>query len=296
MQNRQIDMIGAAFGLGGKYHEPYFAVQTLEDRGLIKTLQQRAPTIQWSCRLTESPPDVKQIGYPNRVEAVWAFNGILVEKIITSVSQHHFPIVIGGDHTIAIGTWSGVVSALDAFQEFGLIWIDAHMDAHTPQTTESQALCGMPVAVLMGYGETLLTKLHQARAKLDPRHIVLIGVRSFEAGEAELLKQLNVTVYFMSDVKKSGFQAVFEKAIAQVTKGTKGFGISIDLDAFDPIFAPGVGYPEPDGLEPKDVLTALKSLKENSNFKALEIAEYNPQKDIDYKTVQLIENLIECLL
>lgn len=296
MKNHKIDLIGVAFGLGGRFYDPFFAVQTLEARELIKALQKKIPSIDWTCKLTEKNNDSGSLSYSKRVEACAEFNALLAERLITSVSQHHFPIVIGGDHTVAIGTWSGVVNALNAFEEFGLIWIDAHMDAHTPQTTESFAICGMPVAILMGYGESSLIHLQNFQPKLNPRHVVLIGVRSFESGEAQLLKKLNVTVYDMTDIKKQGFKAVFEKAVEQVTQGTKGFGISIDMDAFDPQFAPGVSYPEPNGLNPEPVISALKVLKEDPRFKAIEITEYNPRQDKAYQTATLVQHLIESVL
>ena len=129
-------------------------------------------------------------------------------------------------------------------------------------------------------------------AKLNPAHVVLIGVRSFESGEEELLKNLNVKIYYMNEIKERGLEEVFSEAIKIVTQGTKGFGISLDLDAIDPIEAPGVGTPEPNGLKAQEVLSALSTLKHNKNFKAFEIAEYNPTLDINHKTAALIQQCI----
>ncbi|MFI4938705.1 MAG: arginase [Candidatus Berkiellales bacterium] len=293
-----IELIAAPLGWGAQLHEAEWGIQALNDYGLFNALEPLGKMTTWAHQVNPATAYSagKKLSYAQRVEEVAFFAQHLSEVVKTSLLDQHCPLVIGGDHAIAIGTWSGVVNALNAEQEFGLIWIDAHMDSHTPQTTPSQAIHGMPLAALMGYGEPTLINVGSVGAKLNPRHVVLIGVRSFEEGEAALLAKLNVKIYFMTEVKQRGFSAIFNDALNIVTNGTKGFGVSIDLDAFDPIQVPGVGTPAPDGIQPNEIYPSLTKLRKISQFKALEIAEHNPTQDSDHKTAKVIQKLIESLV
>lgn len=213
-----------------------------------------------------------------------------------TLKNNQLPVVIGGDHVVAAGTWAGVTHQLKAKEEFGLIWIDAHMDAHTMETTHSNALHGMPLAALLGFGEFSLVNVMEKGPILNPRHVCLIGIRSYEDGEAALLKRLGVRIYFIDEVEKRGFKAVLEEALQIVKNGTKGFGLSIDLDAFDPTEAPGVGSPALHGLKPNEVIPALSCVQNDLSLKALEIVEYNPDRDKDRKTLFLMRDLLLNLL
>lgn len=212
------------------------------------------------------------------------------------LNKGHFPAVIGGDHSIAVGTWAGVVQHYKAPQKFGLIWIDAHMDAHTMETTPSKAFHGMPLAALFGYGEASLVDLLEQGPILNPQHVCLIGVRSYEEGEEKLLKHLGVRIYYMEEIQERGFKVVLQEALKKVKKGTQGFGLSIDLDGFDPQDAPGVGTPEPYGLRAQQILPTLSHIQNDPAFKALEIVEYNPNRDKDGKTLHLMRDLLLHLL
>jgi arginase len=214
-----------------------------------------------------------------------------------AVENKNIPIIIGGDHASAVGTWSGVVSALDAHRHFGLIWLDAHMDSHTYETSHQGKWGGwwhgQPVSALLGYGLPSLTSLGGSTPKISPQHLSMIGIHSFEPAEAEFMKKHNIRVYFLDEVKQRGFKAVFEEALARATAGTTGFGMTIDLDGFCSEEAPGVGSPETDGMHSAEVLPIVKSLARHPSFKALEIAEFNPHNDKENKTCRLIEKIIE---
>lgn len=204
-----------------------------------------------------------------------------------SVASGAFPIVVGGDHSCAIGTWSGVTGALGARGNFGLIWIDAHMDAHTPETTESGNLHGMPLAVLMGLGEKPLVDIAGPGPCLDPRRVCLVGVRSFETGEAATLKRLGVRVFPMAEVHERGLAEVLAQALEIASDGTAGFGVSLDLDAIDPEEAPGVGLRVPDGLHGPTLLRGLKKICEHPALRAFEMVEFNPERDEENRTLDL---------
>jgi arginase len=205
------------------------------------------------------------------------------------------PVVVGGDHSCAIGTWKGVASALRARGPLGLIWIDAHMDAHTPQTTPSGALHGMPLASLLGYGDKRLTSLGRG-VQLLPKHVCLIGVRSFESGEAALLRRLGVRVFFMPEVVRRGLTAVMREALDIATTGTAGFGVTLDLDALDPRDAPGVGSPVKGGIRAAELSTALASIQGHPALAGVEIVEYNPQRDRNGVTANVAAGLLEAVL
>lgn len=199
--------------------------------------------------------------------------------------------VIGGDHSCAIGTWSGLSHSLRDTGPMGLIWVDAHMDSHTPETTESGNIHGMPLATLLGYGDTLLTSIGDSKPKILPEHVCLIGIRSFEEDEAKLLASLNVSVMTMNEVNDIGMDAAIKEALRIVKNGTCGFGISIDVDGFDPVDAPGTGIHEANGLHADDFLRAISQCRED--LLGVEIAEYDPNRDIDDKTQTLIIDILE---
>lgn len=291
MQSKAKEVIGASFGWGAGLKETELGPQVLKQLDSLNTKP-------WRTLLKANIPYSadKMLSYEERLIQVEEFAIRLAEQVIASVPMH-VPIVLGGDHSIAIGTWSAMVSAKNAQGNFGLIWIDAHMDSHTPQTTLSYNIHGMPLAVLLGHGESRLVNLGIPGAKLNPAHVVLIGVRSFEPGEEKLLKSLNVTIHYMDEVNKRGFKAVFEEAVKQVSDKTNGFGVSIDIDAFDPTIAPGTGAPEPNGiLEVDAVVNGLIAIKDNEKFTALEIVEFDPTRDKNQKTVQVVEKLVNALL
>ncbi len=291
MPSKAKELIGASFGWGAGLKETEMGPQVLKQLGSLNTKP-------WRTFLKANIPYSadKMLSYEERLTQVEDFACRLAEQVV-ACEPMHVPIVLGGDHSIAIGTWSGMVSAKNAQGNFGLIWIDAHMDSHTPQTTPSYNIHGMPLAVLLGHGDSRLVNVGLPGAKLNPAHVVLIGVRSFEPGEEKLLKSLNVTIYYIDDVNKRGFKTVFEEAVKKVSDKTNGFGVSLDIDAFDPTIAPGTGAPEPNGILDVDaVVDGLISIKDNEKFTALEIVEFDPTRDQNSKTSQLVVKLVSAIL
>jgi len=290
-----ITFIGVACGWGAQIRETEKGPITLYKSEILSSLP-----FSWTWKETLFPLKLAQDIYippgPLTVPYIEDICKRTGFSVMDSLQKGQFPVVIGGDHSIAMGTWAGVTQALKIQQKFGLIWVDAHMDSHTMETTPSKAYHGMPLAALLGYGDSSLVNLLGEGPTLSPQHVCLIGVRSFEAGEASLLKRLGVRIYYMEDVQKKGFKNVFQEALQYIKKETQGFGISIDLDAFDPEEAPGVGVPEPYGLRAQEVLPALSILQNDRHFKALELMEFNPDLDKDGKTLQLMRELLIHLL
>jgi len=214
------------------------------------------------------------------------------DRVLSTLKDNSFPFVLGGDHSIAVGTWSALKTHLN--QDFGLIWIDAHLDAHTPDTSPSQARHGMPLAALLGYGDAELITLGSNVPKLKPENIVIMGARSFEEGEFELLTRLNVRIMHMDEIFHRGFDTCFQEALTLVTSGNKAFGVSFDIDGFDASIVPGTGTPEPGGLD-ETILVTLNNLLNHDKLVAFELVEFNPRKDKNSATLKLIWKLVSTL-
>lgn len=235
----------------------------------------------------------KEDSLPYTLEAVRR----LSDYVLFSVRDGYVPIVIGGDHSSAIGTWSGVTEATRSAGNFGLVWLDAHLDSHTYETSFQGKWGGwwhgQPVSAITGHGLAALREVGGPHRKIDPRHLTLIGPHSFEELERQFVEREKIHVDYLEDVQRRGFKACFEDALSRAMTGTDGFGLTIDLDAFQPDDSPGVGAAEDKGLAASEVLPAIKSIGRHPDFRGLEIAEFNPHQDKLNKTRQLIENIIE---
>lgn len=201
-------------------------------------------------------------------------------------------VVIGGDHSCAIGTWSGVSEAMRPFGALGLIWIDAHMDMHVPETTHSGAVNGMPVAALLGHGAPELIDLAGGRSAIDPRHVCLVGARSFEPEEIVFARKHGVRVIDMDEVTHRGVADALAEARAIAGGADAGFGVSLDLDAFDSVDAPGVGTPVPGGIRAHEFLDLWPDYIRDPACRGVEIVEYNPSRDQGERTIQLLGTLV----
>ncbi len=209
-------------------------------------------------------------------------------------AQGRFFFSFGGDHSSAIGMWSGVAHALRKQGDLGLLWIDAHMDSHTFETTETGNIHGMPLAALMGYGEKKLTQISDLLPKCKPEHVALVGIRNYEKGEAELIEKLKVKTYFMEEVKERGIKEVMREALEVVSYNTAGYGISFDLDSIDPEYIKAVGTPVAGGIHPDEMLSFFSTLKKNPPL-AFEFVEYNPSLDPKLETAKFIQSALETL-
>ena len=202
----------------------------------------------------------------------------LAATVAECIRRGYQPLVLGGDHSCAIGTWKGAAQAVAQQGAVGLVWLDAHLDAHTPATTPSGMIHGMPLAVLLGHGDARLVRAGQS-ACIDPRHLCLVGVRSFEVEESALLAGLGVRIIQMPEIDAKGLVATLREAIEIASGAPGGWGISIDLDVLDPLDAPGVGSPAPHGLEPQALIKALAGIAMTPGFLGAEMSEYNPELD-----------------
>jgi arginase len=292
-QPKSLALLGAAWGYGARDRGCAQGAHALQDEHCLEQLSLLKNHNRWHAMIESDVLLQKNSTDPfDRIALLCQQLGKYTEELC---KQKKSFLTIGGDHTCAIGTWSGAALAMQNKGPIGMIWFDAHMDAHTPKTTLSGAIHGMPVACLLGYGDPRLTQLLTPTPKLQANHLSLIGVHSFEKGEAQLLHDLNVRVFFIDEVRLRGLASVVAEAKEIATQGTVGYGISIDLDAIDPHDAPGVGSPEPDGLNSQELIDALKIIHNDSKLIGAEIAEYNPYRDIEHRTSKLICQLAKAL-
>ena len=205
---------------------------------------------------------------------------LVCNKVERIVGKGHFPLVLGGDHSISVGTVSAVaMAARREGKKIGLLWVDAHGDINTPETSPSGNIHGMPVAALLGEGPAELTSIGGEGPKVDPRNVAMVAIRSLDEGEKIRLKQYGVGVHTMSEVDRNGIEKVMKAALARVTDGTDGVHVSFDLDAVDPTVAPGVGTPVKGGLDYREAHFLMEMLSDSGVMTSLEMVEVNPILD-----------------
>ena len=198
------------------------------------------------------------------------------------------PIVLGGDHSIAIGTVAGVASFYrKKKKKIGLLWIDAHADINTPETSPSGNIHGMPLACCLGLGSVELSRICGFAPKVAASNVALVGVRDLDPGEKRTLKELGVHVATMRDIDERGMRAVMHDAIKVVSQGTTGFCVSFDMDSVDPSFAPGVGTPVPGGISYREAHLAMEMVADTGHMISLELVEVNPVIDSQNQTANL---------
>jgi arginase len=216
----------------------------------------------------------------------------LAAAVAAARRRGRLPCVIGGDHSCAGGTWTGVARTLRG--NLGLLWIDAHMDSHTPATSHTGRLHGMPLAWLLGQDDDPLYGL--SSGVLEPQHVCLVGVRSYEPEEDERLRRLGVRVVFMDEIARRGIDAVLDEALDIVSAGTGGFGVSIDLDVVTPEEAPNVGTPAKGGVSSAELARALERIPLRPGLAAVELVEYSPRLDRDARTARVAIELLTAAL
>lgn len=288
MVARSVEIFGVESGLGARVPGTGHGPVALRENGLHHWLIERGLTATWQAPVQPGHAHAEGISVRSAVVGLCA---VLADRIEDALDRKAEPAVVGGDHSCAIGTWSGAARHLRRRGPLGLVWVDAHMDAHVPETSPSGSLHGMPIACLLGHGDARLTGLAGGAPAVMPEHVCLVGVRSYEPAEEALLDRLGVRVIHMDEVNRRGLDAALEKAVGIAGAGTAGVGLSIDVDAIDPADAPGVGSPEPGGLRAAELVGALARCSRRAAFIGVEIAEYNPGLDRAGMTARVVGEL-----
>ncbi len=202
------------------------------------------------------------------------------------VKKGHFPLFIGGDHSIAVGT----VAAVTNDEPTGLIWIDAHGDFNTPQTSPSGNIHGMPLAALVGEGHKSLVNVGHPGAKIMPENVVMIGQRDLDPNERARLKKAGITVFTMRSIDEQGISSVANKALMKFIHLNR-IHLTVDMDALDPVEAPGVGTPVPGGITYREAHLLMEILADSQKITSMDLVEINPILDIANKTAELAVEL-----
>ncbi|MDT4955894.1 MAG: arginase [Acidobacteriota bacterium] len=292
---RRVSILGAPLGFGSSLAGVDIGPAALR----VARLNQRIAQLGYEVRdlgdmRIARPQSVgvqaEKVKYLEEISAVCEELAVEVRNIL---SAGELPLVLGGDHSIAIGSIAGVSSFFrERNQTLGMIWFDAHADMNTPDTTPSGNIHGMPLSALLGYGATELTHVAGFAPKLDPRFCAHIGARDIDQGERELIRQLGMRFFTMREIDERGMSVCIDEAITIASRASGGYCVTFDVDALDPGDAPGSGTLVRGGLTYREAHLAMEKIAEAGGMLSLEIVEINTALDINNRTAELGVELI----
>ena len=295
----QIDLIGVPLDLGASRRGVDMGPYAVRAARIREALLALGHTVSDQGNLIVPdrgtfPPEAGGMDFLDVIARVCAD---LADRVETSVSGRRFPVVLGGDHSLGAGSVAGAARALRSRGEaLGLLWIDAHGDINTPATSPSGNVHGMPVAHLLGHGDPRLLALNGSAPAVRAEHVVLIGIRDLDQGERAHLREFGVRTFTMHDVDRRGLADVMDEAIAHVNKGTEGLWVSYDVDAQDPVDAPGVGTPVAGGFSWREGHLVMEMLADSGKLIGLDAVEVNPILDVSNRTAELAVGLVASAL
>ncbi|MBX5494636.1 MAG: arginase [Bryobacteraceae bacterium] len=291
----KISIIGAPMDLGAGRRGVDMGVSAIRVANLRAQLRSLGYDVEDLGNIPVEQAETQPEGQANAkyLPQIQATVNALARKVEDTLGRNSFPIVLGGDHSVAIGTVSGVSSHFrKTGRNIGVIWIDAHADMNTPQSSPSGNIHGMPLACLIGVGPDELTKIGGHSPKVDPRNVAIIGLRRVDEGERTHVRRSGVHAFTMRDIDELGMRAVMEKAVEIASAGTDAIHLSLDMDSVDPSQAPGVGTPVPGGITYREAHLAMEILCDCSRLASLEVVEVNPILDDANRTAILAVELI----
>ncbi len=299
-----VSVIGVPLDLGAGRRGVDMGPSAMRNAGLVGTIRSLGLEVADEGNL--ATPVVESLAGPGNENArylpeITGVLEVLAERVRCARLAGRLPLVLGGDHSIALGTVSGMAAAGGevARERIGLLWIDAHTDANTPETSPSGNLHGMPLAAILGKGPGPLTRVGgfaPGAPRLSPANAAVIGARSVDPEEAAVVTSLGARVYTMEEVDRRGMSPVVDEALGLVLDGTVGFHLSLDVDALDPSAAPGVGTPVPGGLTVREVHTVMERAAASGGLRSLEVAEVNPVLDLRNQTAELAVHFVSSAL
>ena len=291
---KQVAIIGAALDLGSGRRGVDMGPSAIRYAGIDERLTGLGYTcLDWgnveTAVLDATAVEDERARYLPEIKAACALVAALVER---ALEEHHLPLVLGGDHSVALGTLGGLARAHGA--PGGVLWIDAHGDLNSPDDSPSGNVHGMPLAAALGEGGDLFANGWDLPA-VDPARVALVGVRLLDPGEQARIHRLGIKVFTMSDVDRLGIVRVVEQALAHIA-GPGFVHVSLDMDALDPEVAPGVGTPVRGGLSYREAHLALELVAESGLAGSIEVVEVNPILDRENATAQLAVELVASAL
>jgi arginase len=290
-----VKIIGVPMDLGTHRLGVDMGPNALRYIGLIATMRQMGITVSDAGNLSVLTPESCRSGredlkYLDEIARVSEELGKMTGQVLR---DHQFPLILGGDHSIAIGSIAGMNSFYG--DDFGVVWIDAHPDCNTPLTTTSGNIHGMPLAVALGDGEERLVNILSPGRKLKPENLVMVGTKDFDPPERKYVRDRNLQVFTMDDIEERGIKEPI-KAIKANAKRLKGVFVSLDLDSIDVAYAPGVGIRSHGGLNYREIKFLCHAISQACPLLGMEIVEFNPLYDRDNQTADLVVELVLTLL
>jgi len=292
---REIEIIGAPLDLGQQRRGVDMGPSALRVAGLATKLEALGYTVTDRGNVAVPVAEIADRGDDRArfLNAIAKSDELVAGYVSEALKRLAIPLVVGGDHSVAAGTVAGVAQHFRALkQAIGLIWIDAHSDINTPQTSDSGNVHGMPLAAVLGMGPEALSHLLGWSPKVLAQHAALVGIRDVDPGERENIRRAGVMAFTMRDIDELGMRAVMEKAIQIASAGTAGYHVSLDMDWVDPEEAPGVGTPVPGGATYREAHLAMEILADHGGILSFELVEVNPIRDERNRTADLATELI----
>lgn len=291
---KKMSIIGVPMDLGQSRRGVDMGPSAMRYAGAIEKLQRLQDQVNDLGDIAINRPDSdedKREGNLRNLQQVAEANQTLAEMVDKEVKRQRFPLIFGGDHSIAIGSLAGISKH---YNNLGVIWYDAHGDLNSGETSPSGNIHGMPLAASLGIGHKTLTNMLDYQPKIKPENIVIIGARSLDPGERELIRQRGINVFTMHEVDRLGMTTVMQQTM-EYLQGTDGVHLSLDLDGLDPSEAPGVGTPELGGLTYRESHLAMEMLAEADVVTSAEFVEVNPILDDKNKTATMAVGLMGSL-
>jgi arginase len=292
---QKIRIIGVPMDLGASRRGVDMGPSALRVAGLQARIKQLGHQVEDIGNISVRQPEEMPIGekrakYVAEITDACKDLGVTVQK---SLEEGYLPLVLGGDHSIAVGSISGVAAQFRKDKkQIGCIWLDAHSDMNTPETSPSGNVHGMPLAGIMGYGVPELQDLFDYKPKIEPQNVVLVGVRDLDTAEKKFIKKLGVRTFTMRDIDERGMREVMADALKYAMDDTDGIAVSLDMDFVDPSDAPGVGTPVRGGVTYREAHLAMEMIADSEAMASMEIVEINPVIDEHNRTALLGVELV----
>jgi arginase len=301
-KNKKVGILGVPLGYGAEQKGSELgstALRLADFRGtrLVERIRELGYAVKDYGDVEIVRPDyvAADIENPKYLNEMLASCENMAQAIKPILREGEFPVILGGDHSIAVGTFSAISSFYhERGDEIGLVWLDAHADINTHETSPSGNIHGMPLAALLGYGEPQLVNLENFSPKLNPKFCAHVGARDLDLGEKRFIRELGMRGNFftMSDIDRHGMLACVEDAIKIASQAPGGYAVTFDVDMIDPRFAPGSGTLVRGGTTYREAHLALEVIAENGGMRSFEIVEVNPMLDKSNITVELAGELI----
>lgn len=294
-QSRRIRILGVPLDMGASRRGVDMGPSAMRVAGLQARLEALGHQVSDGGNVRVAVPETRTSGDPNAhyLAEIAETCTHTAELVVQTLEEGLTPLILGGDHSLAAGSVSGVAEFYRRrSKKIGLLWLDAHTDINTPQTSPSGNVHGMPLAALLGLGPQALADILGPPAKVVPENTALIGVRNIDPAERENLRRAGLTrIYTMRDIDERGMRAVMEEALGAAGNGTAGYHVSLDMDWIDPEDAPGVGTPVRGGATYREAHLAMEIIADHGQLLGLEIVEVNPVIDEHNRTADLAVEL-----